>query len=99
METLSLFDFYLKLCNSKTDDKILFMYISPEETKVLLLLQSIRNVIKPTAQQYADCIKNKICLGTITWESTFYSEMEQFRKSYLFIVCCNFETELLLLLV
>lgn len=80
MKNLSVFDFYLKLGKLKDEDNILFIYISPEETEVKPLLQSIKSDIKPVAQQYANCIKNKIHFGAIPHESQLYSEMGQFRK-------------------
>lgn len=72
---LSLFLYYLKLCEPKSEDMILFMYISPEETEELSLLQSIRNDMEPLASQCAEQLKNTICFGTLAQESPFYSEM------------------------
>ena len=78
---LSIFEYYLRLCTSTSDETIiLFMYISPAENDELSLLTEIKDDLKPFIQQYkANHLKNPIYFGTSAFESEFHSKMLEFQ--------------------
>ena len=76
----SLFDFYYKLIEPKEVDKIVFLYISPEEESTSLLKQ-LQADLCSLAEQVSNQTGKDIYMGTIPRESGFYSKMQPYIKN------------------